>query len=143
MKIKTVAAGLATLTMCMSAAVFAQGAPDDHGDHGDQAVAHGDAGGQPDHGRDQSAQDHGHDHGPAHGGPMAQHDGQGPQPRDDWHKGGRVPADYRGGQYVVNDWHAHQLRQPPRGYHWVDVNGDYVLIAATSGLIAQIISGHR
>lgn len=143
MKIKTVAAGLATLTMFMSAAVFAQGTPDDHGNQGG---AQGNAGGQSHNGQGQNAQDHGHggaEQNQGQGDAMAQHDGQGPQPHSDWHRGGRVPADYRGDQYVVNDWHAHQLHQPPRGYHWVDVNGDYVLMAVTSGLIAQIITGHH
>ncbi|MCY0389427.1 RcnB family protein [Robbsia sp. Bb-Pol-6] len=141
MKIKTVATGLASLTLLLSSAVFAQGAPDNHGGDqgGNQGGAHGNAGGP---GHDQGGQNRAPTQAQGGPGPMAQHDGHGPQPHSDWHKGGRVPADYRGGQYVVDDWHAHQLRQPPRGYHWVNVNGDYVLVAMASGLIAQIISGH-
>jgi len=36
------------------------------------------------------------------------------------------------------------LQQPPRGYHWVGVNGDYVLAAIATGVIAQIVlsNGH-
>ena len=59
-----------------------------------------------------------------------------------WYKrGGQMPAAYRGGRYVVTDWrHAH-LRQPPRGYHWVrSDNGDFLLVAITTGVIASIIA---
>ncbi len=64
-----------------------------------------------------------------------------PQPRADWRRGGRVPREYLGRNYVVNDWRMHQLRQPPRGYQWVGVGGDFVLAAIATGVIAQIISG--
>jgi len=59
-----------------------------------------------------------------------------------WYKrGGHMPAAYRGRRYVVTDWrHAH-LRQPPRGYHWVrSDNGDFLLVAITTGVIASIIA---
>ncbi|MET3494059.1 RcnB family protein [Variovorax boronicumulans] len=64
-----------------------------------------------------------------------------PQPRTEWRRGGRVPAEYRGRNYVVNDYRAYRLQQPPRGYQWVGVGGDYVLAAIATGLIAQIIAG--
>ncbi|BEP52827.1 RcnB family protein [Variovorax sp. V118] len=64
-----------------------------------------------------------------------------PQPHTEWRRGGRVPAEYRGRNYVVNDWRAYRLQQPPRGYQWVGVGGDYVLAAIATGLIAQIIAG--
>jgi Ni/Co efflux regulator RcnB len=34
------------------------------------------------------------------------------------------------------------LSAPPRGYHWVQTGGDYVLIAVASGIIAQILLGN-
>ncbi|ATA51847.1 RcnB family protein [Variovorax boronicumulans] len=64
-----------------------------------------------------------------------------PQPHSEWRRGGRVPTEYRGRNYVVNDWRAYRLQQPPRGYQWVGVGGDYVLAAIATGLIAQIIAG--
>ena len=65
-------------------------------------------------------------------------------PHRDWHRGDRLPPEYRDRNYVVNDWRAHRLSSPPRGYHWVGVNGDYVLVAVATGLIANIlISGAR
>jgi Ni/Co efflux regulator RcnB len=64
-----------------------------------------------------------------------------PNPHVEWRRGGRVPGEYRGRNYVVNDWRGHRLYQPPRGYQWVGVGGDFVLAAVATGLIAQIIAG--
>jgi Ni/Co efflux regulator RcnB len=64
-------------------------------------------------------------------------------PHNDWHKGERLPAEYRDHNYVVDDWHEHGLHAPPRGYQWVGVNGDYVLAAVATGVIASVLlSGH-
>ncbi len=58
-----------------------------------------------------------------------------------WRKGQRLaPAQRR---YVVNDWRQRGLRAPPRGYQWVRENnnsGDFLLVAAATGLIASILS---
>jgi Ni/Co efflux regulator RcnB len=61
-----------------------------------------------------------------------------------WYKkGGHVPAEYNGGTYEVTDWRASHLRQPPRGYHYVrSDNGDILLVAVTTGVIASIIASH-
>jgi Ni/Co efflux regulator RcnB len=64
-----------------------------------------------------------------------------PSPHSEWRRGGRVPSEYRGRSYVVDDWRGHHLQQPQRGYQWVGVGGDYVLAAIATGLIAQIIVG--
>ena len=56
-------------------------------------------------------------------------------PNHEWRRGGALPAEYRGNRYVVNDWRGHHLSEPPRGYHWVQVNGDYVLAAVATGVI--------
>jgi Ni/Co efflux regulator RcnB len=58
---------------------------------------------------------------------------------NEWRRGGHVPQQYRGNQYVVNDWRGHRLSAPPRGYHWVQVGGDYVLVAIATGIIAQLL----
>jgi len=57
----------------------------------------------------------------------------------EWHRGGRLPSQYRNHQYVVDNWRAHHLSAPPRGYHWVQVGNDYVLAAIATGLIAQLL----
>ena len=33
----------------------------------------------------------------------------------------------------------HHLRQPPRGYHWVQSGNDFLLVAITTGVIASIL----
>ena len=63
-----------------------------------------------------------------------------PQPHAEWKRGGRVPQEYRGRNYVVDDWRNQRLQQPPRGYQWVGVGGDFVLAAIATGVIAQIIT---
>ncbi len=40
---------------------------------------------------------------------------------------------------MVNNWHVHQLPSPPRGHHWVQMGGDYVLVAIATGIIVQLI----
>lgn len=69
---------------------------------------------------------------------------RGAGPQHAWVKGSRIPPQYRSGHYVVNDWRGHRLHQPPRGYHWVQYGGDYMLVAIASGVITQLlINGMR
>ena len=56
----------------------------------------------------------------------------------DWRAGGRIAHD-DWGRGVHVDYRAHHLRRPPRGYEWREVDGNYVLAAAATGLIASII----
>ncbi len=46
---------------------------------------------------------------------------------EDWDRGSRI--DYR--QY--------HLRQPPSGYEWREVDGNYVLAAVATGVIASVV----
>ncbi len=64
---------------------------------------------------------------------------RGAGPNHAWHKGDSVPASYRDKRYEVTDWHSHHLSAPPSGYHWVQVNGDYVLAAIATGVIADML----
>jgi Ni/Co efflux regulator RcnB len=56
-----------------------------------------------------------------------------------WSRGDHLPPAYRRNDYVVSDWRARHLRQPPRGYHWVRADDRYVLASVAGGLIAEII----
>lgn len=58
-----------------------------------------------------------------------------------WHKGERLPREYRERQYVIEDWRAYSLAPPPRGYQWVGVGGDYFLVAIPTGLVFQVVIG--
>jgi Ni/Co efflux regulator RcnB len=114
-----------------SLSALAQGRDDDHHDHG-RANPHAMGNSGHDEDRDHDRRDMGRDH----GRPDTYYYGaRGPE----WHKGGRVPAQYRERQYVVDDWRAHHLSAPPRGYHWVQVGNDYVLAAIATGIIASLI----
>jgi Ni/Co efflux regulator RcnB len=67
---------------------------------------------------------------------------RGAGPDHDFHRGGRLSPEYRSRQYVVDDWRGHRLSAPPRGYHWVQTGGDYVLAAIATGIIADILLNH-
>lgn len=73
---------------------------------------------------------------------LVQHDERGAGPDHNFHRGDRLPPEYRNRNYVVDDWRAHHLSAPPRGYHWVQSGDDYLLVAITSGIIAQLLLGH-
>ncbi|MDE1179845.1 RcnB family protein [Paraburkholderia sp.] len=120
---RTAIAVLIAMLGAVSIPTFAQegpGGPDGHGGPGDEPMRHA---------------QHGPDDGPRGGDPI---------PHRDWHRGDRLPPDYRGRNYVVDDWRDQGLQPPPRGYQWVGVNGDYVLAAVATGVIANILlSPHR
>lgn len=140
---KSMAVAAAALAMCMAAgSAFAQdrrfdGRPGPGGDGRDGRYEQ--RGPQGDRGD--------HRGGPGYRGNQDFRDGRQfdrrgfPQPHAEWRRGGRVPPEYRGRNYVVNDYRAYRLQAPPRGYQWVGVGGDYVLAAIATGLIAQIIAG--
>ncbi len=52
-----------------------------------------------------------------------------------WHKGDRLPAEYRDRQYVVDDWHSYDLPKPSKGHHWVGVGGDFYLVAPNGAIV--------
>lgn len=58
---------------------------------------------------------------------------------NDFRRGHAAPESYRGAQYRVNDWRARGLSQPPQGHYWANINGNYVLMAAATGIITSII----
>ena len=71
--------------------------------------------------------------------PQRADQGRGAGPDHAFYRGGRLPASYRDHRYVVSDWRGHHLSPPPRGYHWVQVNGDFVLAAVATGVIADML----
>lgn len=74
-----------------------------------------------------------HGHGaPGHGGPPPH---QSMHQARRWQRGER----FDGHRYVL-DWRHHHLRQPPQGYEWVNVDGEYLMIAIATGVIAEILA---
>lgn len=100
--------------MLLSGTAFAQ--DDHHDDHG-----------KPDQGQGQHDQKQ-----PGHGAPHAfvQH--------KEWKKGHAMRhEDWDRGERI--DYAQYHLRQPPSGYEWREVDGNYVLAAVATGLIASVV----
>jgi Ni/Co efflux regulator RcnB len=83
-----------------------------------QHTAYGDRGSQ--------HADWGHDQGANHRWNRGENMG-----RDDWNNA--QPVDYR----------AHHLRRPPHGYAWRESNGQFILAAVATGVVASIILDHN
>jgi Ni/Co efflux regulator RcnB len=47
--------------------------------------------------------------------------------REDWGRAERI------------DYRTYRLRRPPRGYEWREVDGNYVLAAVATGVIASLV----
>ncbi|AYQ89219.1 MULTISPECIES: RcnB family protein [Burkholderia] len=119
-----------------SSLAFAQ-QPPHGGDHGPGPGGHGGPGGPGQH----------HPH-PGHGG-TAGHPPMRPAPRDeppggfieghrDWHRGDRLPSEYRDRQYVIDDWRSYNLPPPRRGYQWVGIGGDHLQVQIGTGIVLSI-----
>jgi Ni/Co efflux regulator RcnB len=145
MKSKAIVCAIAALSLGAGSLSFAQGY-DRNGDNNGR--------------QDRQQRDNGHQGGDARGGYQRDnsHDQRGGNRGDrnaqmgnrseqayygargpEWRRGGHIPPQYRDRQYVVNDWRGHHLHAPPRGYQWVQVGGDYVLVAVATGIIAQLL----
>lgn len=59
-------------------------------------------------------------------------------PNYGWRRGAYVPAAYRG--YYVQDPYYYGLRPAPYGHRWVYADGNFVLMALATGLIAEVIA---
>jgi Ni/Co efflux regulator RcnB len=132
MKIKTVVSAILAISLLSAGgAAFA----DDHDDHG-HGNSHDDH--RDDH-RDNHRDDHRNDH---HDNRGDHRDERGAGPEHAFHRGDRLPPEYRDRQYVVEDWRDHRLTPPPRGYHWVQAGGDYVLVSIGNGIVLNFMLGN-
>ncbi len=129
---KSLASALLVIAVAMPALSMAQDRDDHHDDR--RAEQSHDA-----RGVEQRHDDRGVEQRHDDRGVEQRHEDRGAGPDHKWHKGDRIPAEYRDKHHEVADWKAHNLRQPPRGYHWVNVNGDYVLAAVATGVIADML----
>jgi Ni/Co efflux regulator RcnB len=58
---------------------------------------------------------------------------------DEWKKGAKIQdEDWRRGEHV--DYKQQHLRAPPHGYEWRMVDGNYVLAAVATGVIASVVA---
>ena len=123
MQTRKIVASLTSLVLAASSGL-AYAAPDDHGS---------------DRGQQPRGNAYGHDRDRQDSRDNVRRDGPGAGPDHAFYRGGRLPPEYRGRQYIVDDWRGHRLNAPPRGYHWVQAGGDYVLVAIATGVIASIL----
>ena len=58
---------------------------------------------------------------------------------EEWKKGAKIKdEDWGRGEHI--DYHAQHLRAPPHGYEWRLVDGNYVMAAVATGVIASVIA---
>lgn len=63
--------------------------------------------------------------------------------RQAFRRGDHLPDRYRANNYYVSDWRRYHLHEPRPGYRWVrSDDGQFLLIAAATGVIAEIIAGN-
>lgn len=70
---------------------------------------------------------------------MQRHDDGRDYRHSNWRKGGRIDRHDWNRGHRVNDWQRRHLQRPPRGYEWRQVDNNYVLAAAATGLIAALV----
>ncbi|HEX9199231.1 MAG TPA: RcnB family protein [Acidobacteriaceae bacterium] len=60
---------------------------------------------------------------------------------DEWRKGYHMRhEDWDRGERV--DYNTYHLRRPPRGYEWREVDGNFVLAAVATGVVASIVAAN-
>lgn len=132
---------IAALALAATTVAFAD---DQHGrdrDHDRHGYDRGHDRGHDDRGRHHDNGWHGHrppppryyGHGYYHA-PAYYHRPPPPRYYGHWERGHR----YYGRNVVVYDYGSYRLRPPPRGYHWVRENNDFLLVAVATGIILDI-----
>ena len=80
------------------------------------------------------SQDHHDDHHEDH------HDNHAYVHHEEWKHGYRMhQEDWNRGERI--DYRHYHLQEPPHGYEWREVDGNYVLAAVATGVIASVIIG--
>ena len=132
------AALLAALAVSYSSSSSAR---DDHGWQQNQNQGHWD-----DH-HDDHHDSHWDDHRDDHRGPPPQryHVSRYAPPRGYqvryWNRGDVLPVSYRASNYVVYDYQRYRLHAPARGYRWVRVNNDVLLVTISNGRVSERVGG--
>ena len=132
MKIKAIVSAIMAMSMATGGIAFA----DDHGERNDR--------GRNDRGRNEQGRNDQAQRGDRQNqrDNIVRRDERGAGPNHAFYRGQRLPNEYRNRQYVVEDWRGHRLSAPPRGYHWVQNGGDYILVAITTGIILDLMLNH-
>ena len=56
-------------------------------------------------------------------------------------RGEQLPPRYRAHHFVVENWKAHRLTEPPPGHQWVQAGSDYALVAIATGVVQEVLVG--
>jgi Ni/Co efflux regulator RcnB len=140
MKSKTMISAFIAVSLLAGGPAFAQNHDHDRGqDRGyshDRGQDHGN-----DHGHDGPPAGYGHSAPPSHYEHHADNRERRAGPRHYFYRGRPLPREYRNHNYAINNWRNHQLHAPQRGYQWFQTGADYVLVAAATGIIAEIVIG--
>jgi Ni/Co efflux regulator RcnB len=56
-------------------------------------------------------------------------------------RGEQLPPRYRTHHYVVENWKAHRLTEPPAGHQWVQAGRDYALVSIATGTVTKVLVG--
>ena len=75
---------------------------------------------------------HDDDHHDAHNQQYVRH--------DEWKKGYHMRSEDWSRGERVEDYRTYHLSAPPRGYEWREVDGNYVLAAVSTGIIASVVA---
>ena len=54
-------------------------------------------------------------------------------------RGEQLPPRYRTHHFVVENWKAHRLTEPPPGHQWVQAGRDYALVAIATGEVQEVL----
>ena len=68
-----------------------------------------------------------------------EHDNHAYVKHEEWKKGATIhKEDWERGEHI--DYKEHHLKAPPHGYEWREVDGNYVLALAATGVIASVVA---
>ena len=56
-------------------------------------------------------------------------------------RGEQLPPRYRTHHFVVENWKAHRLTEPPPGHQWVQAGSNYALVAIATGVVQEVLVG--
>ncbi len=60
----------------------------------------------------------------------------------EWKKGYHMKQEDWGRGDHIDNWKQYKLRQPPNGYEWRRVDGNFVLGESSSGVVASVVIAH-
>ena len=72
-------------------------------------------------------------------GPVFAQDHPGYVKHSEWKKGYHMKQEDWARGVRVDDWKAHHLRQPPSGYEWRTIDGNYVMANINTGVVSTTL----